>query len=676
MEKELKKTSAAKEGEKKINTQKTSAKKPSVKSSDKKTAQKPAAKKTVSQKLGQKNDYNAAEKFMKDSKPKKENFIKELLKEVSKKNTKTQDEPQSEYIIELQGLTKQYGSKTVVNDMNLKIKKGEFVTFLGPSGCGKTTTLRMIAGFEIPTSGKVLFDGKDIAKLPPHKRPVNTVFQKYALFPHLNVFNNIAFGLKLKKIDVTYTKKTGEKAIKQVKLKDFLVDPNTGVPDFSIADKDYYSFIDKGYVKLCKIKKTVDKMTKKGRVSKVVNGYKYFIDEKVRRALKIVGLSDYETRDVDSLSGGQQQRVAIARAIVNEPKVLLLDEPLGALDLKMRQEMQIELKEMHKTLGITFIYVTHDQEEALTMSDTIVVMKDGVICQEGSPIDIYNEPRTAYVADFIGESNILNGIMLDDYKVRMVDVDFDCVDAGFGKNTPVDVVVRPEDIEIRKKDKGLLNGIIKSSMFRGVHYEMVCEANTYEFTIHSTVEAPVGKEVGLYVAPENIQIMHKEHVDNTLPIEFLSNTTFDLLDATYEFSPADCFENCEYDSENDILKINGKEYTLKGSEGKVSFNFYHVEMTDDEYAAPLAGNVDSMIYKGNHYLVDIKTDSGMHIYADTVYLWDKGDRVGLKVEPDKFRFSECTFLKEESENASSDQQNNEISADDKQADDKNDVKEA
>lgn len=606
----------------------TTAKKENVKKESKQPAKKPVAKQAK----------------LKQERPKKENFIKELLKDSKKKAV---EEPKSEYIIELQGLTKQYGTKTVVKNINLKIKKGEFVTFLGPSGCGKTTTLRMIAGFEIPTEGKVLFEGKDIAKLPPHKRPVNTVFQKYALFPHLNVFNNIAFGLKLKKIDVEYTKKTGEKAIKQVKLKDFLVDPATGVPDFSIADKDYYSYLEKGYVKLCKVKKTIDKITKKGKQSKTLNGYKYYINEKVRRALKIVGLSDYETRDVDSLSGGQQQRVAIARAIVNEPKVLLLDEPLGALDLKMRQEMQIELKEMHRTLGITFIYVTHDQEEALTMSDTVVVMKDGMICQEGTPIDIYNEPRTAYVADFIGESNILNGIMLDDYKVNMVGVDFDCVDAGFGQNTPVDVVIRPEDIEIKKKEKGQLSGVIQSSMFRGVHYEMVCLANGYEFTIHSTVEAPVGKEVDLYVAPENIQIMHKEHVDNTFPVKFLSNITFDILDATYEFSPSACFENCEYDEENDILKINGEEYTLKGHEAKVKFNFYNIEMTDDEYAAPLAGNVDSMIYKGNHYLVDIKTDQGDHIYADTEYLWDKGDRVGIKIEPDKFKFVDCDFLKKE-----------------------------
>lgn len=544
-----------------------------------------------------------------------------------------------DYIIQLQGLTKQYGAKRVVNDINLNIKKGEFVTFLGPSGCGKTTTLRMIAGFEIPTEGKVLFDGEDIAKLPPHKRPVNTVFQKYALFPHLNVFNNIAFGLKLKKIDVSYQKSNGEMGIKQIKLKDFLVDPATGKPDFSIANKDYFSYIEKGYVKLKKVKKYVNKMTKKGRVKKEVNGYKYYIDEKVRRALKIVGLSDYETRDVNSLSGGQQQRVAIARAIVNEPKVLLLDEPLGALDLKMRQEMQIELKEMHKTLGITFIYVTHDQEEALTMSDTVVVMKDGQICQEGSPIDIYNEPRTAYVADFIGESNILDGIMIDDYRVSIVGVEFSCVDAGFGQNTPVDLVIRPEDIEIRDKDKGIISGVIKSSTFRGVHYEMVCECKGFEFTIHSTVEAEIGKEVGLYVAPENIQIMHKEHIDNSVDVIFTSNTTFDMYGGIYDFDPTALWKDCSYDSEQDILTIDGVETTLKGTGAKVRFAFTDIDMTDDEYAAPLAGNVDSMIYKGKNYIVDIKTDDNHHIYADTEYLWDKGDRIGIKINPDKFKLA-------------------------------------
>ncbi|MDE6188839.1 MAG: ABC transporter ATP-binding protein [Clostridia bacterium] len=551
-------------------------------------------------------------------------------------------EKNNDYIIQLQGLVKKYGDKTVVKGINLNIKEGEFVTFLGPSGCGKTTTLRMIAGFELPTEGKVLFDGKDIAGLPPYKRPVNTVFQKYALFPHLNVFNNIAFGLKLKKIKVDFVKKNGEKAVKMVKLKDFLVDPASGKPDFSIANGDYYSYVDKGYIKLRKIKKTVDKMTKKGKVKKVVNGYKYYIDEKVRRALKIVGLSDYETRNVDSLSGGQQQRVAIARAIVNEPKVLLLDEPLGALDLKMRQEMQLELKEMHRTLGITFIYVTHDQEEALTMSDTVVVMKDGEICQEGTPIDIYNEPKTAYVADFIGESNILDGVMIDDYRVNIVGAEFACVDSGFGQNAPVDTVIRPEDIEIKKVGKGQLEGVIKSSMFRGVHYEMLCDCNGYEFTIHSTVESPVGSKVGLYVAPENIQIMTKEHIDNTVEVTFTSNTTFDLYGGEYEFDPTALFEDCSYDADQDVLTIAGGEYTLKGEKAKVNFAFTDIDMTDDEYAAPLAGNVDSMIYKGKNYIVDIKTDDNHHVYADTQYLWDKGDRVGIKIY--KFGLVECQLI--------------------------------
>ena len=580
-----------------------------------------------------------------------------------------------EYIIQLQGLTKQYGNKRVVNDINLNIKKGEFVTFLGPSGCGKTTTLRMIAGFEIPTQGKVLFGGEDIAKLPPHKRPVNTVFQKYALFPHLNVFNNIAFGLKLKKIEVSYQKPNGEMGIKNVKLKDFLVDPATGKPDFSIATKDYYSYIEKGYVKLKKVKKYVNKMTKKGRVQKQVDGYRFYIDGKVRRALKIVGLSDYETRDVNSLSGGQQQRVAIARAIVNEPKVLLLDEPLGALDLKMRQEMQIELKEMHKTLGITFIYVTHDQEEALTMSDTVVVMKDGVICQEGTPIDIYNEPRTAYVADFIGESNILDGIMIDDYKVNIVGVEFPCVDAGFGQNTSVDIVIRPEDIEIRSKDKGIISGVIKSSMFRGVHYEMVCECRGFEFTIHSTVEAQIGKEVGLYVAPENIQIMHKEHIDNTVEVTFTSNSTFDMYGGVYDFDPTALWQNCTYDAEQDVLTIDGEETTLKGTTAKVRFAFTDIDMTDDEYAAPLAGNVDSMIYKGKNYIVDIKTDDNNHIYADTEYLWDKGDRIGIKIDPDKFQIVSENSVKSNLENyndtAKNNSENDAISANTDDKGDKN-----
>ena len=351
--------------------------------------------------------------------------------EDNKKNT------QAEYIIELNGLTKIYDGKTVVDHINLKIKRGEFVTLLGPSGCGKTTTLRMIAGFERPEEGSITLEGKDIADLPPYKRPVNTVFQKYALFPHLNVYKNIAFGLKLKKVEVTKKNIFGKEVTKLVNMAYMPVEQKVVKKDGSEITK---------IVPFCRSYQMMTVSTKKGvKKLKKMNMYKKFIDDKVKHALKIVGLSGYEDRDVNSLSGGQQQRVAIARAIVNEPQILLLDEPLGALDLKMRQEMQLELKSMHKKLGITFIYVTHDQEEALTMSNTVVVMKDGKILQEGTPIEIYNEPTSAYVADFIGESNILDGVMPEDKKVVFAGAEFECVDTGFEPGEEVDVVIRPKD---------------------------------------------------------------------------------------------------------------------------------------------------------------------------------------------------------------------------------------
>ncbi len=326
------------------------------------------------------------------------------------------NEQKKEKIIEFVGVTKAYDKGVaVVDNLNFYVRKGEFITFLGPSGCGKTTTLRMIAGFETPTEGKILLHGQDISSLPPNKRPVNTVFQRYALFPHLNVFENIAFGLKLKRQKVTYQDEKG------------------------------------------KI------FTKKEKFSKK------HISESVKKALKMVDLEGFEKRAVSTLSGGQQQRVAIARALVNEPEILLLDEPLGALDLKMRKDMQLELKEMHKKLGITFFYVTHDQEEALTMSDKIVIMKDGVIQQIGTPTDIYNEPVNSFVADFIGDSNIFSGTMVGNKKVKFIGHTFDCVD-DFPKNEKVDVVVRPEDVYLLDEDKGQVNGQIISSIFKGVHY--------------------------------------------------------------------------------------------------------------------------------------------------------------------------------------------------------------
>ena len=343
----------------------------------------------------------------------------------------------SENIIELKNISKQYDDNTVLDNLSLNIRKNEFVTLLGPSGCGKTTTLKIIAGFETADSGSIMFKNKDISDVPPYKRQLNTVFQKYALFPHMNVYENIAFGLKIKKLS-----------------------------------KDE-------------------------------------IDKKVKEMLRMVSLSGFEKRSIESLSGGQQQRVAIARALVNEPEVLLLDEPLGALDLKLRKEMQLELKKIQQELGITFIFVTHDQEEALTMSDTIVVMNKGLIQQKGTPEDIYNEPANAFVADFIGESNILDGVMVEDFKVIFADREFECVDKGFEPNEEIDVVIRPEDFKIVKAEEGMLKGTVKSVIFKGVHYEMVVEENNRTWILLNIKFAEVDSEIGLDIYPEDIHIMKK-----------------------------------------------------------------------------------------------------------------------------------------------------------------------
>ena len=352
----------------------------------------------------------------------------------------------SNKLINLVDITKIYDGVTILDNLNLYIRENEFLTLLGPSGCGKTTTLRILGGFENPDEGRVLFDGKDITKLPPNKRQLNTVFRKYALFTHMTIAENIAFGLKIK------------------------------------------------------------------------GKSKAYIDDKIKYALKLVNLEGYENRSPALLSGGQQQRIAIARAIVNEPKVLLLDEPLGALDLKLRQDMQYELIRLKNELGITFVYVTHDQEEALTMSDTIVVMNQGYIQQIGTPEDIYNEPQNAFVADFIGDSNIVDGLMLQDRLVEILGAKFPCVDEGFGVRKPVDVVIRPEDINLVKPEDGIITGRVTHLIFKGVHYEMEVVANGYTWLVHSTDMVPVGEEVGLWVNPFDIQIMNKpESEDEEAP---------------------------------------------------------------------------------------------------------------------------------------------------------------
>ena len=453
---------------------------------------------------------------------------------------------ESDYIIRVEHVSKSFGDKTVLNDVNLYVRKGEFVTILGPSGCGKTTLLRLIAGFQTANEGGIAIAGEDITQTPPHKRPVNTVFQKYALFPHLNVYNNIAFGLKLKKLSDAV------------------------------------------------------------------------IEKKVKQALKMVGLMDYEFRDVDSLSGGQQQRVAIARAIVNEPEVLLLDEPLAALDLKMRKDMQMELKEMHKSLGITFVYVTHDQEEALTLSDTIVVMSEGKIQQIGTPTDIYNEPVNSFVADFIGESNILNGIMVKDKVVRFAGHTFDCVDEGFGEMAPVDVVLRPEDIYIFDlSDAAMLRGIVTSCIFKGVHYEMTVQTpEGYEFVVQDYHMFPVDAEVGLRIKPFDIHVMKKERVCNTFEGKMIDSTHVEFLGCPFE---------C-------------KEQAITAGESvTVEVYFDKVSLEDNEEDGTLTGEVKFILYKGNHYHLTVLSDWDEDIFVDTNDVWVDGDRVGIRFAPGDIR---------------------------------------
>lgn len=487
-------------------------------------------------------------------------------------------------IIELIDVRKEFDDETVAVDcFNLQVKKGEFVTFLGPSGCGKTTTLRMIAGFELPTSGKILLNGEDISLLPPNKRPVNTVFQKYALFPHLNVYENIAFGLRLKKTEYTCTNRKGE---------------------------------------IC---------TKKQKLSKAE------IDKKVKNALEIVDLEGFERRSVATLSGGQQQRIAIARAIVNEPEILLLDEPLGALDLKMRKEMQIELKKMHERLGITFIYVTHDQEEALAMSDKIVVINDGEIQQIGTPTEIYNEPVNTFVADFIGESNIFNGTVVGKLKVKFCGASFDCLD-NYEINQLVDVVVRPEDIKICKPGEGQLKGRVISSVFKGVHYEITVAIGKFEIVIQSTYTADIGSTIGLRIEPDGIHLMEKVYTVNRYDGVITKSNTVQFGDGEFECDLTSLYKGSSLDEEGYLVTANGEKLDLTGTEVTVEVDTHDIIMTDDKDSGGAQGNIISMIYKGDHYRYIVRTEENEEDYVlSCPDLWNTGDLVGIIIPPEKIK---------------------------------------
>ena len=457
-----------------------------------------------------------------------------------------------EKIIDLKDITVKYGDNVILDKLNLSINKKEFITLLGPSGCGKTTTLRCLAGFVEPNGGDIVFEGKVINDIPPHKRKVNTIFQRYALFSHMNVFENVAFGPEIQKMSKS------------------------------------------------EIRKTVAEM------------------------LELVNLKGFEKRQISSLSGGQQQRVAIARALANRPHVLLLDEPLGALDLKLRKSMQLELKEIQQKTQKTFIYVTHDQEEALTMSDRVVVMNNGVIEQIGSPEDIYNEPVNAFVADFIGEANILNGIMLDDCRIQILGKELECVDKGFGRNTPVDVVIRPEDIEVTSPEDGQLVGIVENTTFKGVHYEMSVRCGKCEILIHSTNSAEIGSKIGMRVIPFNIQIMNK-----LLP--FYDN----VIETTVTYSNQND-NSFEFELEGETVTVPDKYYE-EGTKLKITLPPDALSLAGDGVGDLKDLYIESVVYKGEHNEIILESDE-----RKWLMLSDTDEQVATYV-PLSFNFSKAQF---------------------------------
>ena len=494
----------------------------------------------------------------------------------------------------------------------------------------------MIAGFELPTSGNILLNGQDISLLPPYKRPINTVFQRYALFGHLNIFNNIAFGLKLKKIPY------------EVKVVDTAEIANIE-QQIKFAKEELASTACSGMQneiqeKIIAWQDQIVELKKNPSLS--ITKYRHYtkkeIQEKVKAALKVVDLEGFEKRNIATLSGGQQQRIAIARAIVNEPEILLLDEPLGALDLKMRKEMQLELKDMHKKIGITFIYVTHDQEEALTMSDTIVVMNDGEIQQVGRPKEIYDEPNNAFVADFIGESNIYTGTMAKDNKVRFLNTYWDADPVDFGKfpvNEKVDVVVRPEDIIITKQGKGTVDGVIASKIFKGIHYEYIIQVGKAEMVAQSTADLEEGITVGLTVEPINIQIMKKPFVSNFYDGYITKDYKIDFADSYFDLDILPLFPGAKYNEEEILVDENGNEINVTNMEVNVEVPFDAITISDDLSASDIQGNIISLIYIGDHYEILVRTDDDEDFILNTPDLWNENDRVSVIIDTNKINIS-------------------------------------
>lgn len=546
------------------------------------------------------------------------------------------DRPRSpmtdEKIIEFKHVTKIFNGVTVIEDENFYVRKGEFLTILGPSGCGKSTTLRMIAGFETPTSGDILLEGKDIVTMPAYKRPINTVFQHYALFPNYDVYGNVAFGLKQVKVPVPLKKKDGTPVLKINKTKiKYLKKQIARLSKDTIMDQNEKEERIKKFEEIIEeLKNTPEQAYKYRHLSNAE------MDDRIMRALQIVDLDEMEGRSIDTLSGGQQQRVAIARAIVLQPKILLLDEPLGALDLKMRKDMQLELKEMHRKLGITFIYVTHDQEEALTMSDTVMVMSDGVIQQIGSPTDIYNEPKNAFVADFIGDSNIYNGVMTGEKRVKILGKEFTCLD-DFPIHDRVDVVIRPEDIKLsttQKKDS--FEGFIDSKVFKGIFFQYSIMVGKEEVIVKSTKDFAEKSNIFLTLIPDSMHIMKKQLSTNVFTdIQIDKNNNAVIDDVPFEVNITQLLANSNVD-EDGYLVVGNSKYDLTGFKVTATVKPEDIQITDDISSSQIGATVISQVYKGDHYLIIARTDDEEEDFIiSTPYPFNVGDTVGISIPKDK-----------------------------------------